>query len=63
MINPFITWWVGEKYNLTFLTVVLIVANYAIQVYRNTGFAFIEYFGLTRISADAMVTHRLRFGQ
>jgi hypothetical protein len=25
---------------------VLIVANYAIQVYRNTGFAFIESFGL-----------------
>lgn len=46
MINPFITWWVGGKYNLTFLTVVLIVANYAIQVYRNTGFAFIESFGL-----------------
>lgn len=46
MINPFITWWVGAKYNLPFLTVMLIVANYAIQVYRNSGFAFIESFGL-----------------
>lgn len=46
LLNPFIQWWVGGKYNLPILTVVLIVVNYAIQVYRNSGFAFIESYGL-----------------
>ncbi|KRM78174.1 transporter [Lapidilactobacillus dextrinicus DSM 20335] len=46
MINPFISWWIGGRFTLPLSTVVLIVFNYAIQVYRNTSFAFIESYGL-----------------
>lgn len=46
LINPFIHIWVGEDYSLPILTVTLVIVNYAIQVYRNTNFVFIESFGL-----------------
>lgn len=46
VLNTFIQWWVGPKNVLTSLTATLIIINYAIQVYRNTGFVFIQSFGL-----------------
>lgn len=46
LINPFISLWVGEKYILSMTTVVLIMINFIIQVYRNTNIIFIESFGL-----------------
>ncbi|EOH87787.1 lipopolysaccharide biosynthesis protein [Enterococcus pallens] len=45
-INPFIDLWVGSDYILSGFTTSLICLNYSIQVYRNTGFVFIESFGL-----------------
>ncbi|WP_438716886.1 lipopolysaccharide biosynthesis protein [Enterococcus sp. AZ109] len=46
IINPFINLWVGDEYVLSNLTTGFICLNYAVQVYRNTGFVFIESFGL-----------------
>jgi len=46
VINPFISLWVGKNYTLPLLTVVLIMINFVIQVYRNTNIVFIESFGL-----------------
>lgn len=46
VLNAFIRWWVGSENLLPSLTATLIVFNYTIQVYRNTGFVFIQSFGL-----------------
>ncbi|REC32092.1 transporter [Enterococcus pseudoavium] len=46
VLNPFIIWWIGEKYILPSLTVALIVINLVIQMFRNTNFVFIDSFGL-----------------
>lgn len=46
MLNPFIQVWIGNKFELPLLTVVLIVVNFSIQVYRNTSFVFIQSYGL-----------------
>lgn len=46
LLNPFVEWWVGKSNVLPKLTALLIVVNYVIQVYRNTGFVFIQSFGL-----------------
>lgn len=46
VINPFVSLWVGEDYTLPLLTVILVMINFVIQVYRNTNIVFIESFGL-----------------
>lgn len=46
LINPFISLWVGKSYTLPVLTVILVMINFVIQVYRNTNIVFIESFGL-----------------
>ncbi len=46
LLDPFISWWVGKGNVLPKVTALLIVINYVIQVYRNTGFVFIQSFGL-----------------
>ena len=46
MLNPFIKVWIGSKFELPLLTVILIVINFSIQVYRNTSFVFIQSYGL-----------------
>lgn len=46
VLNAFVQWWVGKANVLPSLTATLIVINYVIQVYRNTGFVFIQSFGL-----------------
>ncbi|MDT2644460.1 oligosaccharide flippase family protein [Enterococcus dongliensis] len=46
VLNPFIVWWIGEKYILPSLTVTLIIINLVVQMFRNTNFVFIDSFGL-----------------
>lgn len=46
ILNPFIAWWIGEKFTLPPLTVGLIIFNLVIQMFRNTNFVFIDSFGL-----------------
>ncbi|RGW13258.1 lipopolysaccharide biosynthesis protein [Enterococcus asini] len=46
VLNDFIVWWLGDTFVLTEMATILVIVNYAIQVYRNTGFVFIESYGL-----------------
>lgn len=46
LLNPFVQWWVGRANVLPKVTAWLIVINFVIQVYRNTGFVFIQSYGL-----------------
>lgn len=46
VLNPFIHWWIGEKYILPPLSVALIIINLVIQIFRNTNFVFIDSYGL-----------------
>ncbi|MGG5368570.1 MULTISPECIES: lipopolysaccharide biosynthesis protein [unclassified Enterococcus] len=46
VLNPFIKLWLGPDFLLSDLNSTLIVFNFIIQVYRNTGFVFIESYGL-----------------
>lgn len=46
LLNPFVQWWVGKPNVLPKVTAILIVVNFVVQVYRNTGFVFIQSFGL-----------------
>ncbi|MBO0454300.1 lipopolysaccharide biosynthesis protein, partial [Candidatus Enterococcus murrayae] len=45
VLNPFIKLWLGPDFLLSDLNSTLIVFNFIIQVYRNTGFVFIESYG------------------
>jgi O-antigen/teichoic acid export membrane protein len=45
-INPFISIWIGNKYLLPGLTVLLIIANMLMKIYRITNLKFIDAYGL-----------------
>ena len=46
VLNPFIIWWIGDKYVLPSFTVFLIIINLVVQMFRNTSFVFIDSYGL-----------------
>ena len=46
VLNPFIIWWIGDKYVLPSFTVSLIIINLVVQIFRNTSFVFIDSYGL-----------------
>lgn len=46
VLNDFILWWLGDTFILNETATFLVVVNFAVQVYRNTGFVFIESYGL-----------------
>ena len=45
VLNPFIIWWIGDKYVLLLLQF-LIIINLVVQMFRNTSFVFIDSYGL-----------------
>ncbi len=46
VLNDFIVWWLGDSFVISEWASILVVINYAVQVYRNTSFVFIDSYGL-----------------
>lgn len=46
VLNPFISIWAGETYTFSRLTITIIIINYALKSYRQSGWVFIDAYGL-----------------
>lgn len=46
LLNPFISFWVGNSFKMDNITVVVIILNYVIRMFRNTPQVFIDGYGL-----------------
>lgn len=46
LINPFITIWLGQNFQLSFLTAFIMVLNFAVGVTRKSALSFIDAYGL-----------------
>lgn len=48
LLNPFITLWIGKKYLLSFVTVLIIAVNFSLTQLRQTAISFMNAYGTFR---------------